>query len=69
MSLGTSIGKLFGKKPADNTAFQEDLDRQRNVHGQALGVPPEAQAEMRRRMENELDNQRAGRAPKDNAQP
>jgi hypothetical protein len=64
MGLSERIGRLLGRNPAANATLVADRERQQRMHGQEVGQTTNEQANMRQRMEAEMDTQRTDRQQK-----
>jgi hypothetical protein len=63
MGLREQIDRLFGRRAAPDAALAADRARQRQMHGQETRQTEQEQAAMRQRMEADMDDERAQRAP------
>ena len=69
MGLSATISRLLGRKSRVDSAWEADLARTRELHGQRMAESAVDQGETRRRMEAEVDAQNAARANKAASQP
>ena len=63
MGLREQVDRLLGRRSAPAVALAADRARSQQMHGQETGQTEQEQAAMRQRMEADMNDQRAQRAP------